>query len=188
LIALASRVTLNSIKKLVPFSDSHQRRSLRQQCWTPNALLECIIDFHRPWGGAKSVRKGSHDCLLIKSEEELQFCSVQFLIKDVPINQLFKIGKGSWKNISTRVMDVRVVPSYAVCIDSNTFAFNPAKCDKLRMTWGSCLHPPWVADQTLSTRVAPCRTYKIMQTFSKKVSFNQALLINYNVIKQRYDL
>lgn len=44
-------------------------------------------------GGANSVRKGSRDCLLIKSEEEHQFHSVQFLIKDVPIKQLFKIGR-----------------------------------------------------------------------------------------------
>ena len=44
-------------------------------------------------GGANSVRKGSRDRLLIKSEEEHQFRSVQFLIKDVPIKQLFKIGR-----------------------------------------------------------------------------------------------
>lgn len=43
-------------------------------------------------GGAKSVRKGSRDCHLIKSEGDPQFRSVQFLIKDVPINKLFKIG------------------------------------------------------------------------------------------------
>lgn len=54
-------------------------------------------------GGAKSVRKGSRDSHLIKSEEEPQFYSVQFLIKDGPINQLFKIGKASWKTFSRKL-------------------------------------------------------------------------------------
>lgn len=65
--------------------DSYIRLQLRQQGTTLNALLQYVIDFHRPVGGANSVRKGSRDCLLIKSEEEPQFHSVQFLIKDVPI-------------------------------------------------------------------------------------------------------
>lgn len=83
-------------------------RKQRQQGRTPNALLEYVIDFHRPMGGAKSVRKGSQDCHLIKSEEEPQIPSVQFLIKDVPINQLFKIGKASRKNIFAKIDDVEV--------------------------------------------------------------------------------
>lgn len=59
--------------------------SLRQQGTTLNALPQYVIDFQRPMGGAKSVRKGSSDCLLIKSEKEPQIHSVQILIKDVPI-------------------------------------------------------------------------------------------------------
>lgn len=93
-----------------------KNRILRQQGRTPDALLECVIDFHRPRGVAKSVRKGSHYSLLIKSEEEPPICSVQFLIKDVPINQLFKIGKASRKNIFARLMDVEVAMSQVVPI------------------------------------------------------------------------
>lgn len=67
----------------------------RHRCRTSNALLDYVIDFHRPVGGAKIVRKGTHDCLLIKTEEKPTFLSLPILIKDVPINQLFKMARAS---------------------------------------------------------------------------------------------
>lgn len=74
---------------------------------TSNALLDSVIDFHRPVGGAKIVRKGKHDCPLIKTEEKPAFLSLPILIKDVPINQLFKIARG-FKNICKRIRPVYV--------------------------------------------------------------------------------
>lgn len=106
-------------------------RNLRQQGRTPDALLEYVIDFHRPMGGAKSVRKGSHDCLLIKSEEEPQFSSVQFLIKDVPINQLFKIGKASGKTFSQELWTSKLDVTSCASILLWLFAFNLAKCSQI---------------------------------------------------------
>lgn len=78
--------------ELIVASTSARRR--RQRGRTPKALLEYVIDFHRLVGGAKFVRKGPRDCPLIKTEEKPPLFSLPILIKDVPINQLFKIGKG----------------------------------------------------------------------------------------------